>query len=127
MGRAPLSVASCLLVVCTLLVACSKDETPEKPVKSETVEQSDDRSVIEDGEEPALNSEEDGESEDSDEPETVSIFTNSEGQILCPVWQIIIESADVAEGSTTLDGVTYYFCDKEAEKMFKADPARFID
>lgn len=52
---------------------------------------------------------------------------NSDGEIICPVMQIVIESPEVAEGSTTVDGITYYFSTKEAQELFEEDPSAYIE
>ena len=55
------------------------------------------------------------------------IHRNAEGQIICPVYKVVIDSPEAAEGSMILDGVTYYFSLEGAVELFEANPSEFID
>jgi len=115
-------LSTLLLVLLVAAGGCSKTEEPEVDQSAEV--QSD----------PVEEEKDSGEAEEivtstNDEPmETSSgVFRNGDGEIVCPVFGIVIESPEIAAGSLELDGVTYYFSESSALEMFKEDPDSYIE
>lgn len=53
-------------------------------------------------------------------------FTNSEGQIVCPVMGTVTSEKD-AVGYQDYNGKRYYFCCDDCPDKFKADPAKYAN
>ncbi len=64
------------------------------------------------------------EPEDSTEGFT-TVFMNEDGELLCPVMEVILDSEDVAEGHQDYKGTRYWFSTAEAAAMFREDPEKF--
>ena len=54
-----------------------------------------------------------------------SVFKNADGELLCPVMEVILDSEDVAEGFQDYKGVRYWFSTAESAAMFHENPQKF--
>lgn len=52
-------------------------------------------------------------------------FRNDEGNLLCPVMNVVIKSESDAKGYQDYEGKRYYFCCAVCTGKFKSDPARY--
>ena len=125
-----MSVLPCLLLLASLLlVACSEEGGSSTPDQGSSTA-SDDRgdTAESDISEPLQprESEESPEIERADETEGyTSVFMNEDGELLCPVMEVILDSEDVAEGFQDYKGVRYWFSTAESAAMFRENPQKF--
>ncbi|MCH7946094.1 MAG: hypothetical protein IIC73_08805 [Armatimonadetes bacterium] len=52
-------------------------------------------------------------------------YRNEDGELLCPVMEVILDSEDVAEGFQDYKGVRYWFSTAESAEMFRDNPEKF--
>ena len=122
MGR--LSVFSLLVVVWSLLLACDSGQKDTASAPAEPEEAN--GKVFIDTEDmlPEPEVVEEDEPEDSAEDFT-TVFTSEDGELLCPVMEVILDSEDVAEGRQDYKGTRYWFSTAEAAAMFRENPDKF--
>lgn len=85
-------------------------DTAEEALATDTVEESETESV------PVAD---DSSETRSEEP---VVYRNDQGQIVCPVMNVILTSADLADGSQEYLGKLYYFSTKRAAALFEENP-----
>lgn len=61
----------------------------------------------------------------SDGDSALPAYRNEDGELLCPVMEVILDSEDVAEGFQDYKGVRYWFSTAESAAMFRDDPEKF--
>lgn len=55
----------------------------------------------------------------------VAAYRNEEGNLLCPVMNVVIKSESDAKGYQDYEGKRYYFCCAVCTGKFTSDPARY--
>ncbi|MCH8977970.1 MAG: hypothetical protein IH945_01845 [Armatimonadetes bacterium] len=122
MGR--LSVLAVLLVASPLFISCSKEEVPQAAPEQTVGQEPEDAEETNGAVPPEPKGATNDEPEEATEGYT-SVFTNADGELLCPVMEVILESEEVAEGYQDYKGVRYWFSTAESAKMFSDDPEKF--
>lgn len=132
MGR--LSLLSCLLILASvLLIACNEGEGSKSAEQSSGTASKDggdsgddvNGQVMSDPEPEALEETRDEERGDSHAEAELPAYRNEDGELLCPVMEVILESEDVAEGFQDYKGVRYWFSTAESADMFRDNPEKF--
>ena len=125
MGR--LSPNTALLLTCLVLVSCSGGEAQTASSPADPKPDVADAADVVDrvSEEAPVSTETADDGQEKAKQGFTSVFKNEDGELLCPVMEVILDSEDVAEGFQDYKGVRYWFSTKEAAEMFRADPEKF--
>ena len=133
MNRASILAASALLAASLLVGGCGNEEDsgvkadPSGVASDGVAEQAaaDATPPRDDGESPDQDSADPDQSDGSDADAALPAYRNEDGEILCPVMEVILESEDVAEGFQDYKGVRYWFSTPESAGMFRENPEKF--
>jgi YHS domain-containing protein len=58
--------------------------------------------------------------------QTLPVYKNDKGEMICPVSGEVIKSVKDAAGFQDYKGMRYYFCCTMCPPKFKADPDKFV-
>lgn len=132
-------LAFCVLALCAVVWGCApttepapegdstvttSKEMPDNEVQSPSDETSDAKEPSEEAKQEATSKPAAPPKADTDMKPAA--YRNAEGQLVCPVMNIPIESEEKAVGFQDYEGVRYYFCCGDCPKAFKKDPTRWI-